>query len=397
MHLKASAEPWREKEQNMDLAALKDNDFLNDILAQPAALREALGLQDFRPLEPLAQRLAQGEIDRIVLTGMGASYYALYTAWLRLAAAGYPAIWVDCAELVHHTPALIGPKTLLVVASQSGRSAEILALLSLLAGKAAAGTPPAGLVAITNDLESPLATAALLMLEAAKQHASAPAAVLLPLHTQPEQAVSTRTYVITLAVAQLAACALSRYASQGAGDFQADQEDLERTIDGIQAYLSAWQEQLEQIGKAFRSPGSAPLVLLGRGLSLASACEGALNIEETSKLPAIGLQAAEFRHGPLEIAGPGLTALVFAGQPPVQELNRRLWSDLQAKGANAWWVEPQNAGQPIQGALPMPAAYGIGLPLAEIIPVQLLCVHLCLSLGLTPGQFRYIGKVTTEL
>jgi hypothetical protein len=29
--------------------------------------------------------------------------------------------------------------------------------------------------------------------------------------------------------------------------------------------------------------------------------------------------------------------------------------------------------------------------------VQLLCIHLCLELGVEPGQFRYIEKVTTDL
>lgn len=381
----------------MNLTALKDNDFLKDILAQPAALRGALGLQDFSPLEPLAAALHQGEIDRVVFTGMGASYYALYTAWLHLAAAGYPATWVDCAELVHHTPALIGPKTLLVVASQSGRSAEVVALLSLIASKAAAGKPLAGLVAITNDLLSPLATAALLMRETASRHTHAPAAVLLPLHTEVEKAVSTRTYVNTLAMVQLAACILGRFASQGADDFQTHLENLERTADGIQAYLSTWEQRLEQISDAIGPLGIAPLILLGRGLSLATAYEGALNIEETAKLPAIGLQAAEFRHGPLEIAGPGLTALIFAGEPSVRDLNLKLARDLHAKGANALWVESPKENTPSDRLLPMPAAVGIGLPLAEIVPVQLLCIHLCLEQGLTPGQFRYIEKVTTDL
>jgi len=113
-------------------------------------------------------------------------------------------------------------------------------------------------------------------------------------------------------------------------------------------------------------------------------------------LPAIGLQAAEFRHGPLEIARPGLTALVFAGEHPVRELNHKLWVELQAKGMKALWVEPPGDGLPSDGFLAMPDASGIGLPLAEIVPVQLLCVHLCLELGQTPGQFRYIEKVTTD-
>jgi hypothetical protein len=64
---------------------------------------------------------------------------------------------------------------------------------------------------------------------------------------------------------------------------------------------------------------------------------------------------------------------------------------------NALWVEPPGDSALTSGSLPMPAAAGIGLPLAEIVPVQLICVHLCLEQGLPPGQFRYIEKVTTDL
>lgn len=380
----------------MERSNLEENLFLKDILAQPDALRHALGQLDFSQLEPLAWALHKGEIDRVVLTGMGASYYALYTAWLHLAAAGYPAIWVDCAELVHHAPALIGQKTLVWAASQSGRSAEIVALLGLLAGRAAAGELPAGLIALTNDLQSPLAEAARLMAETGRQRSLPLAGVLLPLHTEPELTISTRTYLNTLAIAQLAAQALCRYAPRG-GKLQRRFDDLDRTIDGIQAYLSGWAERLGEIGEAVGAPGDSPLILLGRGLSFASACEGALNIEEAAKLPAIGLQSAEFRHGPLEIARPGLTALLFAGEPGVRELNLKLWGELRAKGMNALWIEPPGGESPGGAALPMPIAAGIGLPLAEIVPIQLLCIHLCLEQGLPPGQFRYIEKVTQEL
>jgi glucosamine--fructose-6-phosphate aminotransferase (isomerizing) len=381
----------------MNLETLKQNDFLKDILAQPGSLRHALGRLNFSLLEPLSWALHKGEIDRVVLTGMGASYYALYTAWLHLAAAGFPAIWVDCAELVHHTPGLIGPKTLLIVASQSGRSAEILALIGLIARRAVAGSLPAGLVAITNDLQSPLAEAVQLMAESGGTQAAEPGSVLLPLHTTPEKAVSTRTYVNTLAVAQLAALSLESYAPGEDKKLLAHLSDLDSTIDGIEAYLSTWEEKLGRIGEAIGVPGAAPLILVGRGLSFPSACEGALNIEESAKLPAIGLQAAEFRHGPLEIVGPGLTGLVFAGGPAVRDLNHRLWHELCQKGMNALWVEPPDDGGPSRVGIPMPAAFGIGLPLAEIVPVQLMCIHLCLQLGLIPGQLRFIEKVTTDL
>jgi len=40
---------------------------------------------------------------------------------------------------------------------------------------------------------------------------------------------------------------------------------------------------------------------------------GALLLKEVTKLPAESFIGGEFRHGPLELAGPGLVAVVFTG------------------------------------------------------------------------------------
>jgi glutamine---fructose-6-phosphate transaminase (isomerizing) len=370
---------------------LDKNPYVLDILSQPQALRATLAKTDFAPLAALVQALNAGRFDRILLTGMGASYYGLYPAWLHLAAAGLPAIWVDAAELVHHVPALVTGRTLLWIASQSGHSAEIISLL-----RQAESHPPAGLLAMTNDLTSPLAKAAL-------RQDSIQLRALLSLHAEPERTPSTRTYLHTLAIGQLAALYLAR------AELAPHLATLGSTADGIAAYLQEWRAHLQRLGEALDCvpAGSRSIILVGRGLSLTSALSGALNLQEAAKLPALGLQAAEFRHGPLEMAGPGLTAFIFGGENGEQspagastwELNHKLWQELRALGVNAWFLQslsPQGGeGRGEEGMLSIPSASGIGLPLAEIIPIQLLCVHLSKRAGVTPGTFLHIGKVTT--
>ena len=85
---------------------------------------------------------------------MGGSLYACYPAWLLLSNAGLSVLWVDTAELIHHTPALVTSKTLLWIFSQSGKSAEIISAIDF--GRI---QKPAALIATVNDLESPLANA----------------------------------------------------------------------------------------------------------------------------------------------------------------------------------------------------------------------------------------------
>jgi|YNPNPStandDraft_1061719.scaffolds.fasta_scaffold00634_5 glucosamine--fructose-6-phosphate aminotransferase (isomerizing) len=344
---------------------LENNPYVGDILSQADSLKNALRRFDPAPLQPLAARLRAGGFGRIILTGMGASFYAAYPIWLRLAQAGLPAFWVDTAELLHYARPLITDDSLVWILSQSGRSAEIVALLDSLKGT------PAALLATVNDLESPLALSA-------KAH-------LIPIHAEPELTVSTRTYLNTLAAAQLAALVFI------GEDVQQGWETLQSAAEAIAAYLADWKIHLETIGALVPPPRT--LALLGRGVSLASAYTGALILGEASKVGAIALQAGQFRHGPMELAGENLTALLFAGAAQTRQLLERLHADLIQYGARAVWIAPDDADQP-KPRLPMPEAAGIALPLAEIIPIQLLTIHLALQNGIEPGAFFHSGKVT---
>jgi glucosamine--fructose-6-phosphate aminotransferase (isomerizing) len=347
----------------MDENALKSNAYVSDILSQPEALRSALDCLDLKPVEALRARW--DEFDRILLTGMGASLYGAYPAWLHLARSGLPAVWVDTAELLHYARAMITGRTLVWVISQSGRSAEMVALLEhLRRGRAGA------LLVTANDLDSPLARAADLG---------------LPMCAGSEQAVSTRTYINTLAVTQLGALALCDQ------DLAPHLRDLEHTLAGMRDYLADWETHLHVLGSCVGMPRH--LYLLGRGPSLACVHTGALVIQEAAKCPTVGMQAAQFRHGPLEVAGSDLTAVLLAGRPETAALNRRLFDELRGYGSRAFWLD-EGESAPAEGRLGLPPGRGIGLPLVEMLPLQLLSVHLAWSKGIVPGEFRYGGKVT---
>ena len=59
----------------------------------------------------------------------------------------------------------------------------------------------------------------------------------------------------------------------------------------------------------------ATSVILGRGPARAAAEMGALTIKEAVGIAVESLQTAQFRHGPLELVGPGLAAIIIATEP----------------------------------------------------------------------------------
>src|SRR5512134_3954884 len=129
--------------------------YFRDVLDQPLALREThRGLEVSRALAGIAARLADGGFRRVVLTGMGSSYHGLAPLHLRLVGAGHQPATVESSELLHYQQALLGPDTLLVLVSQSGRSAEIVRLLEAVRGRGVAT------IGVTNTAQSPLAASA---------------------------------------------------------------------------------------------------------------------------------------------------------------------------------------------------------------------------------------------
>lgn len=348
---------------------LNNSFYITDILSQAEALKNALREFDAEPLDNLAQALRSGRIDRVVMTGMGASYYALYPSWLKLVNSGFAAIWVDSAELVHYGQELITEKTLLWLVSQSGRSAEIVTLLDSLKEN-----QPGALLAVTNDMDSPLAKVV--------RGRTEPAA-LLSINAEPERSVSTRTYVNSLAVCQLAASVLS------GEDSSPTFRELQQAADGLADYLADWQEHLKAIGEQLQEPKH--LVLVGRGPSLAAVYCGATITAEAAKIPVLAMPAGEFRHGPIEMCGPELTAIIFAGHPKTMDLNLRLAQDMNEFQSPVLWLGPAVENM---HTLPLPVVDHTASPLAEILPIQLASVYLAQQKGLEPGKFYRIGKVT---
>jgi len=347
---------------------LHDNPYVQDILSQPDSLRSALAKFDESSLKPLKDAVRRGDFDRIILTGMGASLYAAYPVWLTLARAGLPAMWVDTAELIHHAPELITPRTLYWLFSQSGRSAEIVSALDFNL------IPPSrALIATVNDLESPLANATTEFNDLS---------ACVPINAAVEKTVSTRTYVNSLAVSQLAALALSEQ------DIAPALDALLETAAAMQTYLESWELRVQRIGELIGFPKR--LVLLGRGTSLAATYTGALILGEAAKYSAVPFQAGEFRHGPLELATPDLSALIFAGPLETRNLNARLLKDLRGYQSAAFWV----GADPQEWQIDIPEVPAMGMPLVEILAIQLLSIHLAQQIGVEPGHFFRSGKVT---
>lgn len=336
--------------------------YLQDILGQPQALQGTLrGLDTSKPLNRLVARLRRRSYQRIVLTGMGASFHALYPATLELVDHGFNAIRVETSELVHYQNRFLDHRSLIIVVSQSGESAEVVRLLQRNRSRG-------DLIAVTNSPDSTLARCA--------------DAVVRTLAGE-EFSVSCKTYVAGLMALKWLADVLC------GKDLQRTRQKLAKAVSAARIYLSLWESHTRALMSKLES---ARLVfLVGRGASLAAACAGALIIKESVRLPAEGMSSAAFRHGPFEMLDRKAFVLVFAGDSKTVELNRKLLRDIRSQDASAEMVE-QNAGA---GPFKLPATPRDVRAIVEILPIQMATLALAGLAGREPGRFRLLSKVTT--
>jgi glutamine---fructose-6-phosphate transaminase (isomerizing) len=338
--------------------------FENDIAEQPAALRRLAAA----PAADLG-RLTGARWDRIVLTGMGSSYFAGIPTWRALGALGLPVWNVDAGQLLDN-PGLVTEGTLLIATSQSGASGEVV---ELLLRRSQGLLAPALLVGIADDAQSPLATAA---------------DVFLPLHSGPEATVSTKSYLNTLGVHRRIIAAF------GGERAESVQEELAATAELVEGLIGS-TDLAAVASDAARHPRRR-LAYVGRKDEAATALFAALITKESSKVPAEGFIGGQFRHGPFELAGDGLTVVLFgmSAQEPDESL-RRLAADLRPTGSRVIGVGDDE----LPGAITVPfhADSALESLAASSVVAELFAVELARANGVVPGEFLYGSKITTAV
>jgi glucosamine--fructose-6-phosphate aminotransferase (isomerizing) len=335
--------------------------YLDDLLDQPRALRATWSrLKSDVAFERIADACAASKFDRVVLTGMGGSFFGFHPLSIELAEHGWTPLMIETSELIHAYPQLLTPASLVIAVSQSGRSAETVRLLEMNRGKAT-------VIGVTNDASSPLGTeAAFTVLIAAGE----------------EYSVSCKTYVSTLLALGAIGAALCGV------DRSERLRELESAPDIAEGYLRNWKSHAAELAELLS--GVKDVFLVGRGRSMAAAQAGSLIIKESDHVHAEGMSSAAFRHGPFEMLRPDVFVGVFAGDAKTRALNEQLFEDVRRTGTRTalFAQDTELEACRLQDA---PSALG---PLVEILPAQMMTLALAALRGREPGKFERVSKIT---
>jgi glucosamine--fructose-6-phosphate aminotransferase (isomerizing) len=339
---------------------------LAEIREQPAALARLLEHEQEFAKVAAAARAHDSTIVRMVGHGSSdnAASYGVYSFgrlphWTALR---------DSITLTVHYPR--GPDlagSIVIGLSQSGRTPDVVEYVER------ARDGGAFTVALTNDLESELASAA---------------EAVLPLSAGEEHAIAaTKTYLNQVA-------ALALLAGHAAGQGPRIADGLREVVDLLADWIPTLVERMPAVATPLAF--AARMFVIGRGAEFATAREIALKLLETCRVAAEPLTATDLAHGPVAALDPQFPVWAIASDD--EALAATLEAAARVRETGAALVASGSAADRIEGApyviaTPKPPLSLLS-PLLSVVPGQVFAWALARAKGLDPDQPRGLSKVT---
>jgi glucosamine--fructose-6-phosphate aminotransferase (isomerizing) len=331
--------------------------------------------------EAIGAKLAERRPSVVVVAGRGTSdHAAIYARYLLEHALGVPVALAAASLLTQYGVESASPNSALLAFSQSGAGPDMIALVE------SARRRGAYTVALTNDLTSPLATAA---------------ESTVHLDAGPERAVAaTKTYIAELVSVALIAAAAARRAGRDASW----SNEIDALPERMQASLSAATTWL---AKGADAPLYAALLhssralVVGRGFEYPNALELALKLRETTGMFSDGYSAADLLHGPIASAHAEVPAIVLSTDPLTEVSVAGSIDRLRAVAAPLLVIHASGAGNRGLGpgeelALPTGPSGPLCTPVTAIAGLAIV-EAVATGRGLNPDTPAGLTKVTKTL
>jgi glucosamine--fructose-6-phosphate aminotransferase (isomerizing) len=351
-----------------------------EIFEQPKALASTLELAAGGHAANLFGARAEEafrEIDSALILACGTSFHAGLVAryWLE-GLAGLPCS-VEIASEYRYRRSVPSPRTLVVVISQSGETADTLAALHHAESLGHAHT-----LAICNVPESAIVRAARLRFLT---------------RAGPEIGVaSTKAFTAQLSALLLLTLALARVRGRlEHGEEARLREALQRAPEAVALALES-EAQIRAWASRFAACEHA--LFLGRGVHYPIALEGALKLKEISYIHAEAYAAGELKHGPLALVDSRMPVVAIAPRDALFEKLKSNLEEVRARGGELYVLTAADASvAESEGVhvIRLPSHSEWLSPLVHTVPLQLLAYHAALARGNDVDKPRNLAKSVT--
>jgi len=360
---------------------------LKEIHEQPWAVRETvLGrtsaesgrvfLEELKLDAPTLQR-----VERVVILACGTSWHAGLVGKFLIEELARVPVEVDYGSEYRYRRPIVDDRTLAIVITQSGETADTLAALREAKSRGARS------LAICNVVGS---------------MATREADGTVYTHAGPEIGVaSTKAFTSQLVALQL----LALYLGQARASLARD--EAQTLIEGLDQLPVALEETLQLDGRindlARQVHHHRDFLYLGRGINYPIALEGALKLKEISYIHAEGYPAGEMKHGPIALIDESLPVVAIAPDDGVLEKMMGNIQEAKARGGQVIIVTNASTAHAFDEmldprrdvVLSVPTAHRLLAPVLLVVPLQLLAYHIAVRRGCDVDQPRNLAKSVT--
>ena len=349
-----------------------------EIFEQPRAIGDTLAnIASFGPELFGANAKDWKSFDQILILACGTSYYSACVAkyWLE-DIAGVPT-QVEIASEYRYRSTVPNPKTLIVVVSQSGETADTLAAL-----RHAKSLGHRFTLAICNVASSA-------MVRETDWHFLTKAGTEIGV-------ASTKAFTTQLLALYLLAVSLAKRAGKISTEKEKELlRDLRHLPKALHAVL-ALEPQIIAWSAVFSKCENA--LFLGRGLHYPIALEGALKLKEISYIHAEAYPAGELKHGPLALVTDKMPVVTVAPNDVLLEKLKSNMQEVKARGGKLYVFADQDTNLvSTEGinVIRLPEHYGNLSPILHVVPLQLLAYHTACARGTDVDKPRNLAKSVT--
>ena len=353
---------------------------MKEIHEQPKAVRDTLasaiqaGQIQYDKLGLTPEEL--GGLNAVYIVGCGSAYHVGVTAQYVLEDLARIPVRVELASEFRYRTPLLPEKTLVIIISQSGETADSLAALRQ------AKQYGASTLAIVNVVGSTIAREA--------DH------VFYTL-AGPEIAVATtKAYSTQLAARYVLAIALAKARGTLA------EEDAARMIGELETLPDKIEKLLENKERiqwfASKQVAAKDIFFIGRGIDYAISLEGSLKMKEISYIHSEAYAAGELKHGTISLIEPNTLVVGILTQQDLYE--KTLSNLLECKSRGAYLMALTCSGN---YSIEDSADFVIYIPKTDphftaslgVIPLQLLGYYVSVAKGLDVDKPRNLAKSVT--
>ncbi len=314
-------------------------------------------------------------LDQIIITACGTSWHSGLIGELYIEENARIQTETEYASEFRYRNPIVSDKSLCVVISQSGETADTLAAMREAKRR---GAKTLGLVNVVGST-------------IAREDDGG-----IYLHAGPEIGVaSTKAFTSQVIALALFTLKLARLRNMSVVKGREIAEAMLALPDQIQSILDHAGD-VEAIADRFKD--ATNFLYLGRGYNFPVALEGALKLKEISYIHAEGYPAAEMKHGPIALIDEEMPVVFVAPHDAVFEKVVSNIQEVKARGGKVICITSQRESVlegMIDHEIRVPQTIDMLYPILTVIPLQLLAYYIAVKRGLNVDQPRNLAKSVT--